>query len=167
MMEIRLVDEGDAEAISGIYAHHVVNGTASFDYEAPTPEFHLQKIRRIAAAGWPFLVAEEDGQLLGYAYLTQFRDREAYRFAAENSIYVRPNAMRRGVGTALLRELVDRGREFGFRTIIAVIGGAEPASVALHARCGFSEAGRLRAVGWKHNRWLDSVYMQAELRDPC
>jgi len=111
-------------------------------------------------------VAEEDGQLLGYAYLTQFRDREAYRFAAENSIYVRPNAMRRGVGTALLRELVDRGREFGFRTIIAVIGGAEPASVALHARCGFSEAGRLRAVGWKHNRWLDSVYMQAELRDP-
>ena len=165
-MEIRFVDEGDAEAISAIYAHHVVTGTASFDYEAPTPEFHLQKIRRMAAAGWPFLVAEEDGRLLGYAYLTQFREREAYRFAAENSIYVRPDAMNRGVGTALLRALVERGQEFGFRTIIAVIGGAEPASVALHARCGFREAGRLGAVGWKQNRWLDSLYMQVELREP-
>ena len=165
-MEIRCVNEGDAEAISAIYAHHVRTGTASFDYEAPPPEFHLQKIRRIAAAGWPFLVAEEGAQLLGYAYLTQFRDRDAYRFTAEDSIYVRPDAMGRGVGTALLRTLLEHGSEFGFRTVIAVIGDAEPGSVAIHAHCGFREAGRLRAVGWKQNRWLDSVYMQAELREP-
>ena len=165
-MEIRCVDEGDAEAISAIYAHHVRTGTASFDYEAPPSEFHLQKIRRIAAAGWPFLVAEEGAQLLGYAYLTQFRDRDAYRFTAEDSIYVRPDAMGRGVGTALLRTLLERGSEFGFRTVIAVIGGAEPGSVALHAHCGFREVGRLSAVGWKHSRWLDSVYMQVELREP-
>lgn len=165
-MEIRLVHESDTEAISALYAHHVLNGTASFDCEPPPVDFHLQKIRRIAAAGWPFLVAEEDGQLIGYAYLTQFRDRDAYRFAAENSIYVRPDSMRRGVGTALLRVLLKHGAEFGFRTIIAVIGGAEPGSVALHAHCGFREVGRLRAVGWKQNRWLDSVYMQLDLREP-
>ena len=165
-MEIRCVDERDAEAICGIYAHHVVTGTASFDYDPPPVEFHLRKIRRIAAAGWPFLVAEEGDQLVGYAYLTQFRDRDAYRFAAEDSIYVRPDAMGRGVGTGLLRALLQHGSVFGFRTVIAVIGGAEPGSVALHANCGFRDVGRLRAIGWKHNRWLDSVYMQAELREP-
>ena len=101
--------------------------------------------------------------MLGYAYLTQFRDRDGYRFTAEDSIYVRSDVMGRGVGFALLTTLMARGSEFGFRTVIAVIGGAGPASIALHAKCGFSEVGLLKAVGWKHDRWLDSVYMQAEL----
>ena len=162
-MEIRDVKERDADEIASIYTHHVLTGTASYDYVPPTMDFHLRKIRRITAAGWPFLVAERQGELLGYAYLTQFRDREGYRFTAEDSIYVRSDAMGRGVGSALLSALLARGREYGFRTVVAVIGGAEPSSIALHAKCGFREAGRLRSVGWKQGRWLDSVYMQVDL----
>jgi L-amino acid N-acyltransferase YncA len=162
-MNIRDVDERDAEAIAAIYGHHVLHGTASYDLEPPPVEFHRDKIRRIVAAGWPFIVAEEQGGITGYAYVTQFRDRAAYRFTAENSIYVSPHAVRRGTGYALLSELLRRSAAAGFRTVIAVIGGGEPPSVGLHQKCGFHEAGRLRAVGWKHDRWLDSVYMQVDL----
>jgi len=164
-MQIRDVTERDAEAIAAIYAHHVLNGTASYDVDPPPAEFHRDKIRRIASAGWPFIVAEVDGRIAGYAYATQFRDRAAYRFTAENSIYVHPEQMDRGIGKALLAALLSRSKAFGFKTIIAVIGGAEPASIAVHAGLGFVEVGRLRAVGWKHERWLDSVYMQLDL-DP-
>jgi phosphinothricin acetyltransferase len=162
-MEIRDVGDGDAEAIAAIYAHHVLNGTASYDLHPPPPEFHRDKIRRIGAAGWPFIVADVDGMVAGYAYVTQFRDRAAYRFTAEDSIYVHPEMRGRGVGKALLRELLARSAANGFRTVIAVIGGAEPASIAIHRAFGFEEVGRLRAVGWKHERWLDSVYMQLDL----
>lgn len=162
---IRDVAESDAEAIAAIYAYHVLHGTASYDVDPPPAEFHREKVRRIAAAGWPFLVAEIDGELAAYAYLTQFRDRAAYRFTAEDSIYVHPDHMGRGVGKGLLRALLERGSAHGFRTVIAVIGGAEPASIAVHAALGFREAGRLTAVGWKKGRWLDSVYMQVQLPD--
>ena len=162
-MQIRDVAEGDAEAIAAIYGHHVLNGTASYDVDPPPVEFHLDKIRRISGAGWPFLVAEVEGEIAGYAYVTQFRDRAAYRFTAEDSIYVHPELMGRGVGKALLAALLDRSAAYGFKTVIAVIGGAEPASIAVHKALGFAEAGRLRAVGWKHERWLDSVYMQLDL----
>ena len=165
-MDIRDVQESDADAIAAIYGHHVLHGTASYDLEPPPAEFHRDKIRRIHAAGWPFIVAEAVGEVAGYAYVTQFRDRAAYRFTAEDSIYVHPEGMRRGIGKALLDELLRRSAAFGFRTVIAVIGGAEPASIALHAKCGFREAGRLHAVGWKHERWLDSAYMQIELGEP-
>jgi L-amino acid N-acyltransferase YncA len=162
-MKIRDVREDDAEAIAAIYAHHVLNGTASYDLEPPPIEFHRDKIRWIAGEDWPFLVAEVDGMLAGYAYVTQFRDRAAYRYTAENSVYVHPELMGRGIGKALLHELLNRSTAHGFRTIVAVIGGAEPASIALHAALGFEEVGRLRAVGWKKERWLDSVYMQRNL----
>ena len=162
-LTIRDAAEDDAGAIAAIYAHHVLHGTASYDVNPPPAEFHRDKIRRIADAGWPFLVAEEDGELAAYAYVTQFRDRAAYRFTAEDSIYVHPDHMGRGVGKALLQALLDRASAYGFRTIIAVIGGAEPASIAVHAALGFREAGRLTGVGWKKERWLDSVYMQLEL----
>ena len=163
-MFIRDVAKRDAEAIAGIYAYHVLNGTASYDVDPPPVEFHHDKIRRIAAAGWPFLVAEVQGRVAGYAYVTQFRDRAAYRFTAEDSIYVDPELTGRGVGKALLSALLDRSSAYGFKTIIAVIGGAEPASIAVHAALEFTEAGRLRRVGWKHERWLDSVYMQRDLQ---
>ena len=165
-LTIRGATEDDAGAIAAIYAHHVLNGTASYDLDPPPAEFHRDKIRRIAAAGWPFLVAEVDGEVVGYAYVTQFRDRAAYRFTAENSIYVHPDRMGRGVGKTLLKALLDRASAYGFRTIIAVIGGAEPASIAVHAALGFREVGRLTGVGWKNERWLDSVYMQIELECP-
>jgi phosphinothricin acetyltransferase len=162
-IEIRDAREDDAEAISAIYAHHVLNGTASFDTEPPSAAFHRDKIWRIAEAGWPFLVAELGGEVVGYAYVTQFRDRAAYRFTAEDSIYVHHGQLRRGIGKALLEILLERSALFGFRTIIAVIGGAEQASVALHNSCGFEEMGRLKGAGFKFGRWLDSVYMQRGL----
>ena len=160
---IRDVTETDAEPIAAIYGYHVLHGMASYDLEPPGPGFHRDKIRRILAAGWPFLLAEADGEVAGYAYVTQFRDRDAYRFTAEDSIYVHPDKMGRGIGKALLVALVERSAAYGFRTIIAVIGGAESRSIGLHASCGFAEVGRLNGVGFKFGCWLDSVYMQREL----
>ena len=162
---IRDVRESDAEAIAVIYAHHVLNGTASYEVDPPSVEDTLAKIRRVLGAGWPFIVAEQYGEVAGYAYATQFRDREAYRFTAENSIYVRAERMGRGIGTALLETLIERSGACGFKPLVAVIGGAEPASITLHAKCGFREAGRLTGVGFKFGRWLDSVYMQRELSE--
>jgi L-amino acid N-acyltransferase YncA len=153
----------DAAAVHAIYAHHVLHGTASYDVEPPSLEQFRDKIRWILGEGWPFLVAEREGAIAGYAYATQFRDRAAYRFTCENSIYVHPGRMGQGIGKALLQALVERSALCGFRTMVAVIGGAEPASIALHASCGFHEAGRLHAVGWKKERWLDNVYMQRDL----
>lgn len=160
---IRDARERDAEAIAEIYAYHVLTGTASYDVEPPSAEFHREKIRQIAEAGWPFIVVEAGGKLAGYAYANQFRDRAAYCFTCEDSIYVHPDMMGRGVGCKLLDALLDRSAKFGFKTMVAVIGGAEPASIALHSKCGFREVGRLEAVGWKKERWLDSVYMQRAL----
>ena len=153
----------DAAAVEAIYAHHVLHGTASYDVEPPSLENIRQKMLWILGEGWPFIVAEADGPVIGYAYATQFRDRAAYRFTSENSIYVHPDWTGRGVGGALLTSLIERSAASGFKTMIAVIGGAEPASIALHAACGFVEAGRLKAVGWKKDRWLDNVYMQRSL----
>ena len=160
---IRDGTEGDAAAITAIYAHHVLHGTASYDTEPPSIDDTLAKIRRITGAGWPFIVAEQNGDVAGYAYVTQFRDRAAYAWMSENSIYVHPDWQGRGIGKALLHELLKRAEAFGFRQMAAVIGGAEPASIALHASCGFREVGRIHAAGWKHGRWLDSVYMQIAL----
>ena len=160
---IRAVHEADASAISQIYAYHVLHGTASYEIEPPSSDETLVKIRRVTEPGWPFLVAEEDDEIVGYAYATQFRDRAAYRFACEDSIYVAASKMRRGIGTALLDKLMERSSAVGFRTIVAVVGGAEPASIALHERCGFLEVGRLKRVGFKFDRWLDSVYLQRDL----
>jgi len=150
----------DAGAVHAIYAHHVLHGTASYDIEPPSIEQIRKKMLWILSEGWPFLVAEADGAVMGYAYATQFRDRAAYRFTCENSIYVHPQWMGRGVGKALLGMLVEQSAAYGFKTMIAVIGGAEPASIALHEARGFAEVGRLKSVGWKKERWLDSVYMQ-------
>jgi phosphinothricin acetyltransferase len=163
LIEIRDVAPGDAEPIAAIYAHHVLNGTASYEIEPPSVHSTCDKIERITGRGWPFLVACDANGLAGYAYAEQLRDRAAYRFTCENSIYVRADLTGRGIGKALLIELCRRCEALGFRQIIAVIGGAEPASIALHERCGFAVAGRLRGVGWKKGRWLDTVYMQRAL----
>jgi phosphinothricin acetyltransferase len=162
-LPIRDARESDAEVIAAIYAHHVLHGTASFDIDPPPVEYIRSKIRAVLDADWPFLIAERGGGVAGYAYATQFRDRPAYRFACENSIYVHPDCMGQGIGKLLLQALMVRSAECGFRTMVAVIGGGEPASVALHAGGGFEEVGRLRRVGWKKERWLDSVYMQRDL----
>lgn len=162
---VREARPDDADAIAAIYAHHVLHGTATYDTEPPSAEAMREKIAHVRAKGWPFIVVEAGGEVVGYAYATQFRDRRAYAHACENSIYVRADRTGHGIGRRLLAELVDRSRDAGFRQMVAVIGGGEPASVALHAALGFREVGRLTAVGWKHGRWLDSVYMQLALGD--
>ena len=158
-MIIRDFAETDAEAIAGIYGHHVLNETASYDLEPPSAEFHREKIRTVQQAGWPYIVAEVDGHVAAYAYATQIRPRAAYRFTAEDSIYVHPDHMRRGIGRALLATLLERCSQCGFGTIVAVIGGAEPASIGvlLHSALGFREVGRLKGVGFKFGQWLDFV----------
>ena len=163
MVDIRDVRIEDAGQIAGIYAHHVLNGTASYELEPPTAEETAAKIDRIISRGWPFLVAVEEGDVLGYAYAEQLRDRPAYRFTCENSIYVRSDRIGRGIGRALLAELCARCEEIGFRQMIAVVGGASPGSIAVHESCGFQVVGRLSSVGWKKERWLDTVYMQRPL----
>lgn len=162
-LQIREARASDAEAIAAIYAHHVLNGTASYELEPPSPNDTRAKIERITGRGWPFLVAADGGGVVGYAYAEQLRDRPAYRFTCENSIYVDAARVGRGIGKALLAELCVRSETAGFRQMIAVVGGAEPASVALHESLGFTVAGRLRSVGWKKGRWLDTVYLQRSL----
>lgn len=160
---VRAATLGDAAAIAAIYAHHVTHGTASYDTEPRSESRTAANIADCSARGWPYLVAEQDGKLIGYAYATQFRDRPAYGSTCENSIYIHPDHVGQGVGTALLDALIDAATDAGFRQMIAVIGGAEPASAALHARAGFVETGRMRSVGRKFGRWLDSLYMQRSL----
>lgn len=162
-MIVRDAGTDDAPAIAAIYAHHVRHGTATFDTEPPAVESWREKVAAIRAKGWPMLVSERDGAVTGYAYATQFRDRPAYAGTCENSIYVAPDALGGGIGTALLGALVERAAQSGFEQMIAVIGGGEPASVALHAKLGFVHAGRMRDVGRKFGRLLDTVYMQRAL----
>lgn len=163
-MQIRPARPEDCPAIAEIYAHHVLNGTASYETAPPDCAEMNRRMERVVGSGWPWLVAEDnDGHLLGYAYATQFRDRAAYRFVCEDSIYIREDARGQGVGKALLAALLGACTAAGFRQMVAVIGGAEPASEALHARLGFTLAGRLTGIGRKHGRWLDTLYMQRPL----
>jgi len=165
VITIRSARTEDAEAIAAVYAHHVLHGTASFEEEPPTAAFWQDKIGAVLSKNWPFLVAEIDGEVVGYAYATQFRDRPAYAHTCENSIYVHHQCVGLGIGRQLLEQLIAAARDAGFRQMIGVIGGGEPASVALHRACGFGEAGRMRSVGFKFGKWLDTVYVQRSLID--
>jgi phosphinothricin acetyltransferase len=160
---IRPVHPDDAALIAAIYAHHVLHGTATFDVEPLGAEEWREKITSIVARGWPFLVAERDGKVAGYAYATQFRDRAAYAETCENSIYIAPDSLGQGIGSHLLPALLEAAWQAGFRQMIAVIGGGEPGSVALHAKCGFAHAGRMVDVGRKFGQLLDTIYMQRGL----
>ncbi len=160
---VRPAAVGDAAAVQAIYAFHVENGTATFDTVPPDADFWRAKIAAVAERGWPFLVIEQNGAVSGYAYATQFRDRAAYVHTCENSIYIADGMRRLGLGSRLLAALLDAARTSGFEQMIAVIGGGEPASVALHRKLGFVHAGRMRRVGYKFDRKLDTVYMQYDL----
>lgn len=160
---IRPALASDAQAVCAIYDYHVAHGTASFDSAGPSAAEWAVKIAEVTAQGWPFLVAERGGAVVGYAYAAQFRPRAAYARTCENSIYIADSARGGGIGTRLLERLITAAREAGFEQMIAVIGGGEPASVALHGKCGFVHAGRMRNVGYKFGRTLDTVYMQCDL----
>lgn len=156
----------DVPAIASIYRHHVQHGLASFETEPPGEEEMALRFATLNDGGYPYLVAEIEGRVAGYAYAGPYRARPAYGNTVENSVYVDPATTGQGVGRALLERLVEAATERGFRQMIAVIGDSgNIASIALHRRCGFSDAGLLRSVGFKHGRWLDSVFMQRALGD--
>ncbi len=163
---VRLRDAADADmaAIQAIYAHHVTTGLGTFE-ETPPDEAELAgRRRRLVAPGLPYLVAEEGGGIAGFAYAAPYRTRTAYRHTVEDSVYVAPSAMRRGVGRALLAALIQRCATSGYSQMVAVIGDSgNEASIRLHAGLGFREAGVLRAVGFKFGRWTDTVLMQRPL----
>ena len=154
----------DAPEIAAIYAHHVLHGTASFETVPPDAAEIAARMRKVLDAGWPWLIARDTGgEAVGYAYAAQFNARAAYRYACENSIYLRHDRLGQGIGTRLLAALLDACERSGFRQVIAGIAGSEPASLALHARAGFVEVARLKSVGRKHGRWLDVLYLQRAL----
>lgn len=163
-MDIRPATDADIPAIHAIYAHHVLHGTGTFD-EDPPPEAELRdKLHHVLDEGWSWLVATDDTGVLGYAYYTQFRDRSAYRYCVENSIYVRDDVRGQGVGKALVAQLIDDATAKGMRQMIAVIGDSENVgSIGVHASLGFQRVGVLRSAGVKFGRWLDVVYMQRAL----
>ncbi len=156
--------DADIDAIHSIYAHHVLHGTASFELEPPDRAEVAARRADVLRNGFPYLVAQSQGRVLGYAYANLFRTRPAYRFMVENSIYIERGAAGRGIGRALLRRLIADCESAGCRQMLAVIGdSANVASIGLHAACGFRFCGVIRASGWKFDRWLDTVLMQRDL----
>ncbi len=154
----------DVPAICAIYGESVRNGVASFEIEPPDEAEIARRRDGILAGGFPYIVAEDDGKIVGYSYAGPYRPRPAYRFTVENSVYVAPNQLRKGIGRALLPALIASCETAGFRLMVAVIGdSANHASIALHAAFGFQHAGLLPSVGWKHGQWLDSVLMTRQL----
>ena len=164
-MHIRPATPDDLDAITAIYAEAVLNGAGSYELDPPDRATMEERMAQVLAAGFPYIVAEDEAGILGYAYASHYRTRPAYRFLAEDSIYVAPAAKGKGVGKALLTELIEACDAIGFYRMIAVIGdgGVNVASVALHRSLGFVECGRISGSGFKHGRWLDTVFMQRDL----
>jgi L-amino acid N-acyltransferase YncA len=165
-MDIRLATAADAPAITAIYAHHVLHGTGTFEEEPPSLDEMTARMDNVRTRGWPWLVAERDGAVIGYAYAAIFRDRAAYRYSAENSVYVRPDAIGGGIGQALLGALMEAAAASGFRRIFAVIGDSKNiGSIHLHQKCGFTLVGTFDDAGHKFGRDLDVVFMQRNLTE--
>lgn len=163
-LSIRSATEGDVAAIAAIYGHHVLHGTATFETEPPSVEEMQRRRAVLLEQGYPYLAAECDGTVIGYAYASTYRPRTAYRHTAENSIYLRPDMVGRGVGSRLLAALVEACTARGFRQMIAVVGDSTNLpSVRMHERQDFRLIGTLRGVGYKHGRWLDTVLLQRSL----
>ncbi|OBB24286.1 acetyltransferase [Mycolicibacterium peregrinum] len=162
---VRATSPDDLDAISAIYAHHVETGVATFELIPPHREEWESRLATARMSELPFLTATLDDAIVGYAYCSPWKLRPAYRHTVENSIYLAPQTAGRGIGTLLLQGLLDGCTAAGIREVIAVVVDTDEAaaSLALHRKHGFDEAGRLRAVGYKHGRWLDTVLLQCSL----
>jgi phosphinothricin acetyltransferase len=161
---IRPAEQADLGALHRIYAWHVRNGAASFEEQPPDPAEFERRWRQVTDLQLPYLVAERNGAILGYAYAGPYRPRSAYRFTVEDSIYLDPGALGQGIGKALLAVLIERCTAAGKRQMLAVIGdSANAASVAVHRRLGFTMIGTIQAAGFKFGRWVDTVLMQRPL----
>jgi L-amino acid N-acyltransferase YncA len=162
--QIRDVTSPDIPAIRAIYAAEVLTGVATFEEVPPTETEMTARIDKISKAGLPYIVAERDGEVLGYAYAGPFHTRAAYRSTLENTVYIRPDFHRQGIGRALLAELIARAEAGGYRQMMALITYLpDSASVALHSALGFCTMGIAKSVGFKHGSWLDVAYMQRAL----
>lgn len=154
----------DLPVITEIYRESVLHGVATYEINPPSEKEMRARFETIIGSGYPYMVAvDAGGTIIGYAYASGFRTRTAYRFLVEDSIYLAPEARGKGVGKALLVKLVRRCTELGFRQMVAVIGGAHPASIAVHRSLGFELQGTMKATGFKHGRWLDTTIMQLAL----
>jgi L-amino acid N-acyltransferase YncA len=163
-LAIRPFRPADLPEIQGIYAHHVLHGTGTFEDVPPSVEEMAERVAHVTGQDWPWLVAEDGSGVLGYCYLTRFRPRVAYRYCAENAVYVRHDVRGQGVGKALVARLIEAATAAGFRQMVAVIGDTENVgSIGMHASLGFQRVGTLRGVGRKFGRWVDTVYMQRAL----
>ena len=161
---IRPTLETDIPAIAAIYTHAVTHGTASFELDPPSEAEMVRRRDAILQGGYPYLVAERGGEILGYAYAGAYRTRPAYRSTVEDSIYIAPSAQAQGVGRALLAALIEQCEALDFRLMVAVIGDEDShGSIALHRSLGFEPAGILKGIGYKHRRWLSTVLMQRPL----
>ena len=161
---VRAATAGDMERVAGIYAHYVTGSVATFDTAPPDAASWHRKHTELAGRGLPFLVAEAGGQVAGYAYAAPWKTRPAYRHTVEDSVYLAPGWTGRGLGRLLLDALLTACTQAGVRQVVAVIADSgDGASAALHARSGFTDAGRLTAVGHKHGRWIDTILMQRDL----
>jgi L-amino acid N-acyltransferase YncA len=164
VITIRNLTSDDLPAVNQVYAHAVLHGTATFEETTPSLDEMGRRYDKVRTLGLPWLIAEADGAVAGYAYAAPFRERSAYRFTLEDSVYVDPAHHRRGTGRALLAELIARCETLGYRQMIAAIGDSgNHASIALHGSLGFREVGVYRTVGMKFGRWLDVVLMQRSL----
>lgn len=164
MCTIRPSRDEDIPAITAIYRHHVLHGTGTFEIDPPTAADMGTRRADVLSKGLPYLVAEENGQVLGFAYCNWFKPRPAYRFSAEDSIYVAPEAHRKGLGRALLAALCQQAEASGVRKMLAVIGdSANAGSIGVHTALGFTHTGTVRSCGWKFDRWLDVVMMEKPL----
>src|SRR5215470_7855163 len=163
-IQIRKAEDSDVEAITEIYAHHVLHGTGSFEIEPPDAEEMARRRLDVITRRLPYLVAEIDNVVVGYAYATHYRTRVAYRFTLEDSVYIDPAHVGRGIGAALLSQLIPACKEWGCRQLVAVIGDSENmGSIRVHEKLGFQHSGVLKNVGFKFDRWLDTVFMQLPL----
>jgi phosphinothricin acetyltransferase len=163
-MRVRPATEADAEALAAIYADAVLHGFGTFEEVPPTPAEMEGRRRAVQDQGLPYVVAEDGGEVLGFAYAAPFRPRAAYRYTLEDSVYVAPEAKGRGVGRAVLAEVIAACEALGMRQLIAVIGDSQNAgSIGLHRAMGFEQTGLNKSVGFKHGRWVDIVHMQKAL----
>ena len=164
MPTIRPSRDDDIDAITLIYAHHVLHGTGTFEVDPPSVQDMRARRAEVLARGLPWLVAESDNQVSGFAYCNWFKPRPAYRFSAEDSIYLAPHANGQGLDRALLAELTTQAERAGVRKLIAVIGDSgNTGSIGVHRALGFQHVGVLASCGWKFDRWLDVVLMERSL----
>jgi phosphinothricin acetyltransferase len=163
-VEVRPATPDDLGAVHAIYSHHVLKGLASFEEEPPSRDEIARRYRDVTGGSLPWVVAQYGDKVAGYGYCTLYRTRSAYRYSLEDSVYVHHEMHGRGIGAAILAELIRRCEGLGYRQMIAVIGdSAHAASISLHASAGFLRVGTLRSVGFKFGRWVDSVIMQRPL----